>query len=82
MRSSGVDLLEAQDLAPDEDRHAVDELDRRVGLAEHAVERVERLDLHAAVGGALEPRVLAREEPIVVERDVGARAADRRCTRR
>ena len=34
------------------------------------------MDLDAAVGRALEPRVLAREEAIVVERDVGARAPD------
>jgi len=74
----GVELLVAQHLAADEDRHAVGELDRCVGLAEHAVQRVEGQDLDAAVGSALEPRVLAREEAIVVERDVGA---DRPTTR-
>ena len=74
----GGDLLEAQHLAADEDGHAVDELDRAVGLAEHAVERVERRDRDAAVGRALEPRVLVREEAILVERDVAAGAADQR----
>ena len=71
-----VDTLEAQHLTTDEDHHAVAEIDRRVGLAKHAVQRVDRQDLHAAVGGALEQRVLAREEAIVVERDVRAVATD------
>ena len=40
--------------------------------------RVDRMDLHAAVGRARDARVLAREEAILVERDVGAGAADDR----
>ena len=41
----GIELLVAQHLSTDEDRRAIDQIDRCVSLAEHAVERIERVEL-------------------------------------
>jgi len=54
----GRDALEAQDLATDEEDHAVGDLDGALGLLEHAVRRVDRVNLDVAVRSARDPSVL------------------------
>jgi hypothetical protein len=71
----GLEALVAQHLAADQEDGAVRELDRAIDLAEDAVERVER-DHAGRLADRLEAGVGAGEEAILLDRDVGADAAE------